>query len=103
MMWGFGHGLGLLLPFLLLGKIFWLVILGLLIWGMIRLLSTRSRHLYMPPTYTHVPPTYTPGMPPSQPSAMEILRQRYARGEIDTATYESMRERLENSGGPGPQ
>jgi Short C-terminal domain len=57
----------------------------------------------MPPTYTHVPPTYTPGMPPSQPSAMEILRQRYARGEIDTATYESMRERLENSGGPGPQ
>jgi putative membrane protein len=91
------------LPFLFLGRIFWLVILGLLIWGMIRLLSTRSRHLHMSPTYTPVPPTFTPGMPPSQPSAMEILRQRYARGEIDTATYESMRERLENSGGPGPQ
>jgi putative membrane protein len=103
MMLGVGHGLGLLLPFLLLGRIFWLVVLGLLIWGMIRLLSTRSRHLHMSPTYTPVPPTFTPGMPPSQPSAMEILRQRYARGEIDTATYESMRERLENSGGPGPQ
>jgi hypothetical protein len=50
-----------------------------------------------------MPPVYTPGMPPSQPSAMEILRQRYARGEIDTATYESMRERLENSSSSGPQ
>jgi putative membrane protein len=96
MMWGFGHGLGILLPFLLLGKIFWLIILGLLVWGVMRWFSTRSRHL-------HMPPMYTPGMPPSQLSAMEILRRRYARGEIDTATYESMRERLENSGGPGPQ
>jgi putative membrane protein len=97
MMWGFGHGLGLFMPFLLLGRIFWIVILGLLIWGLIRWLSTRSRHVHMP--------YYTPGMPPAQPSAsaMEILRQRYARGEIDTATFESMRERLENSGGPGPQ
>ena len=96
MMLGFGHGLGLLLPFLFLGRIFGLVILGLLIWSIIHLLSTRSRHM-------HVPPFYPPGMPPTRPSAMEILRMRYARGEIDTATYESMRERLENSGGPGPQ
>lgn len=29
------------------------------------------------------------------PSAMEVLRRRYARGEIDTATFEQMRERLE--------
>jgi putative membrane protein len=96
MMWGFGHGMGLFMPFLLLGRIFWLVILALLIWGLIRLLTTRRRHM-------HMPPYYTPGMPPAQPSAMEILRRRYARGEIDTATFDSMRERLENSGGPGPQ
>jgi putative membrane protein len=97
MMWGFGHGLGLLLPFLLLGRIFWLVILGLLVWSLIRWLSARNRHTHMP--------FYTPWTPPTQPqpSALEILRQRYARGEIDTATYENMRERLENSGGPGPQ
>ncbi len=92
-MWGFGHGLGLFMPFLLLGRIFWIVILALLIWGLIRWLSTRSR-------YMHMPPFYTPGMPPVQPSAMDILRQRYARGEIDTATFENMRERLENPGSP---
>jgi putative membrane protein len=96
MLLGFGHGPGLLLPFLFLGRIFWLVILGLLIWSLIRWLSARNRHM-------HMPPFYTPWMPPSQQSAMDILRQRYARGEIDTATFESMRERLENSGGPGSQ
>src|SRR6516165_10660401 len=97
MMWGFGHGLGLFLPFLLLGKVFWIVFLVLLIWSLIRLF-TRRRHMYM-----HMPPYYTPGTPPAQPSALEILRQRYARGEIDAATYENMRERLENTGSPGPQ
>jgi putative membrane protein len=96
MMSGFGHGPGLLLPFLFLGRIFWLVILGLLIWSLIRWLSSRNRHM-------HMHPFYTPWMPPAQPSAMEILRLRYARGEIDTATFENMRERLENSSGPGPQ
>ncbi len=102
MMWGFGHGAGLLLPFLFMGRIFMLVLLGLLIWGLIRWFS-RGRHFYMPPRYNPVPPTYTPGTPPSQLSPMEILRQRYARGEIDAATFESMRERLENTGSPGPQ
>ncbi len=32
-----------------------------------------------------------------RPSALEILKQRYARGEIDTVTFENMRERLESS------
>ncbi len=31
------------------------------------------------------------------PSALEILRQRYASGEIDATTFEQMRERLEAS------
>ena len=103
MMLGFGHGLGLLVPFLFLGRIFMLVLLGLLIWGLIRWFSTRGRHYYMPPSYNTAPPTFTPGTPLSQLSAMEILRQRYARGEIDAATFDSMRERLENTGSTGPQ
>lgn len=32
--------------------------------------------------------------------AMEILRRRYARGEIDATTFEQMRERLERTGRP---
>ena len=36
--------------------------------------------------------------PPSEnPPALEILRQRYAAGEIDAVTFEQMRERLEAS------
>ena len=98
MVWGFGHGLWLLLPFLLFGKIFWLIILGLLVWSAIRLFSARNRHIYTYNPWT--PPAQNPGTPPAQPSALEILRQRYARGEIDTATYEQMRERLENPSEP---
>lgn len=29
-----------------------------------------------------------------EPPALEVLQQRYARGDIDTATFENMRERL---------
>jgi putative membrane protein len=45
-------------------------------------------------------PFYTPGTLFTQPSALEILRQRYARGEIDATTYQQMRERLEASSRP---
>jgi hypothetical protein len=34
------------------------------------------------------------GQTSTGPSALEILRQRYAAGEIDTYTFEQMRERL---------
>ncbi len=35
------------------------------------------------------------------PSAMEILRQRYARGQIDAATFDEMRARLEEGADVG--
>ena len=38
--------------------------------------------------------------PPFEPNALEILRRRYARGEIDGATFDQMRERLGHSGLP---
>jgi uncharacterized membrane protein len=90
MMLGFGHGLLFLLPLLFLAKFFWIVILALFIGFMIRRFSFRHAHRY----------AYTYGTPSAQPSALDILRQRYARGEIDAVTFDQMRERLEATSGP---
>jgi len=98
MFWGF-LGLWLLLPLLLFSRLFWIVILALLIGALIRGLRWRNRPLAF---YRHAP-FYTPGVPPLQPSAMELLRRRYARGEIDAVTFDQMRERLESSRGASQQ
>jgi putative membrane protein len=89
MMWGYDFGWG----GMLLMSIFWIALLVVLAWALIRWINGR--------TTTPVPP-YT-GVPPTGPSALEILRQRYARGELDTATFEQMRERLEAASPPGYQ
>jgi len=109
------HGGFFLAPLFLFGQFFWFVVLALLIAALVRLFSRRRRWWYYnrPPFYTpgmgpgvpH-PGTPHPGVPPvqpTQPSAMEILRQRYARGEIDAATFDQMRERLEASSKPDQQ
>lgn len=92
-------------PFLLfafLGKLIPLLLLGLVIWAIIRA-TTRSgapwaRVQWGAPPHTNSVPPVPPYSPPTeQPSALEILRQRYARGEIDGATFDQMRERLEAS------
>jgi putative membrane protein len=79
MMWGYGTtytwGGTLLMIFSML---FWFAFLGALIWGLVHWLSGRS----------------TPSTMPGSPSALEVLRQRYARGEIDDATFERMRRQL---------
>ena len=88
MMWGYGFSWGGM--FLMsLGMVLWIALLVVLVWALIRWLNRR--------TTSSVPPVTTAsagGLP-----AIEILRQRYARGEIDTATFEQMRERLEASEG----
>lgn len=68
--------------FMGLGGLIWIVLLGLAIWGLVRLLSNRT-------------PAASPLVSATGLSGMEILRQRYARGEIDEATFAQMRERLE--------
>jgi putative membrane protein len=82
MMRGYGFDWGWLM--LSFGTVLWMALLAVLVWALIRWLSSK--------TSTSTPMTMR--MPPSGPSAEEILRQRYARGEIDTATFEQMRERL---------
>ncbi len=91
MMWGYGFGWGWLM--MSLGTILWIAILVVLVWALIRWLNTRTR--------TQAPPPSS-GVQ-SGPTALEIVQQRYARGEIDTATYEQIRERLEASTMREPQ
>ena len=89
-------GFGGLIP--LIGSIIWIVLLAMLAWALIRWLTEKNT----PPMfwYRTAPP---PPPPMYQPSALEILRQRYARGEIDEATFQQMQERLEASTPPGQQ
>ena len=71
----------------------WLGLLGLLIWGIVRLFSARPR------AGTQAGTPLQPYGPTTgaSPSAVEIVRQRYARGEIDEATFQQMLERLQAS------
>jgi uncharacterized membrane protein len=82
MHWGFG--------FWPLFPLLWIGMIVFLCWGASRLFGWRDRHR----------PFYVPGEAAFEPNALEILRRRYARGEIDATTFEQMRERLESSGRP---
>ena len=85
MMWGYGFSWGGML-LMLLSSVIWIALLAVVAWAIIRWVNGKM---------TNATPfsTSTPG----DPSALGILRQRYARGEIDAATFEQMRERLEPS------
>jgi putative membrane protein len=86
MMWGYGYTWSMML-WMVFWNLLWLVLLGLAVWALIRWLVR----------------TFSQGKDQSsllgEPSAGEILRRRYARGEIDAVTFEQMRERLDASAG----
>ena len=66
--------------------IFWIVIIALAVWVLGRLFpGVASASSPQPPVRHSVPPQ----------SALEIARQRYARGEISKAEYEEIRRDLE--------
>lgn len=75
---------------LVLSGLFWAGLIALIIWA---IASIGRRQAY-------VMPPQTPSMQP-MPSALDILSNRYARGEIDAATYEEMRQRI--IGGTPPE
>lgn len=88
MHWGIVHVFWLL-------PLFWLIVMALFIGGAARWFSGRGGHLH-----SYYPGTPHSNTPPTRLSALEILRQRYARGEIDEITFNQMRERLQGSDGP---
>ncbi len=82
MMYGYGYGWGGVL-IMALSVLFWVALIALVIWAFTRWQGDRASSSSV-----------------ARPSAAEILRQRYARGEIDTATYEEMRRHLEPADEP---
>jgi uncharacterized membrane protein len=60
----------------------WFVILSLLAWGVARWIIGAGRDT-------------APQVVAQRVSPLEILEQRYARGEIDAATFQRMRAELE--------
>lgn len=73
MMYGFGGwGMGL---GMLWGGLLWLVVIGLLVWAVIAFTSSARRH-------------------PTGDEPLEILKRRFARGEITEAEFEQARRRL---------
>jgi len=67
-----------------LAILFWIALMIGLAWAILSLLTPAIR-----PMLSDIF-----GAKSTNISALEILRRRYAAGEIDTATFEQMRERL---------
>jgi putative membrane protein len=65
--------------FMGLGMLFWLVILGLLIWLIVRVAGSSRAHS---------------DSTAWRESAVDILKKRYARGEISKAQFEEMKKDL---------
>jgi putative membrane protein len=81
MMWGYNMtGMGW---WMIISSLIWFGLIAVAVWAFARWASRPSQ-----PTASSA----SPG-----PSATEILRQRFARGEIDNDTFERMRQQLEAS------
>jgi putative membrane protein len=63
----------------------WLLLAAVAVWALVRWLNRPPRSATPPPN------------PPEELSALDTLKQRYARGELDTATFEPLRAHLDPS------
>ena len=68
----------------------WLGLVALVVWAIMRSLNRQATAYRL----------HEWRIRSDEPSALEILNRRYARGEIDATTYEQMRERLEGARTP---
>ncbi|HEY7975470.1 MAG TPA: SHOCT domain-containing protein [Ktedonobacterales bacterium] len=76
------------LAFMGLSLLFWVGLISLLAWALMRWVLPRLRA--MPAMAAMSGGAFQP----AQPSAVETLRHRYALGEIDAPTFEQMVERI---------
>ena len=77
--WDDGTPWGMVIAMIVLA----VLVVGLIVWAIV-FASRKSA----------APAAAVPAAPASGPSARELLDQRYARGEIDTADYEERRSKL---------
>ena len=61
--------------------LFWITVAALIVWALVRLATRSSRETGK-------------GHTTAQPTATDILKARYARGEIDSATFRDMMAQL---------
>lgn len=75
--------------------LFWLVLLGVIVWLVVRLATSGTRVPPQPPAAPSTPPPAAPAAGPSgTAAALEILDRRLAQGEIDVETYRATRDAL---------
>lgn len=79
MMWGYYYpGMSW---WMVVSDLLWIALIGVAVWALVRFLARRTG-------------ARDGGQLPTGPSAEELLRQRYARGEIDAATFQQMQAEL---------
>ncbi len=85
MMWNYGYGFNwFTMSLMAIGMILFILLLVVLAWAIIRKLGDKATRTMLTPTRESSP-------------TMEVLRQRYAHGEIDSDTFNRMRTELEGT------
>ena len=64
------------------GWVFWVAIIALIIYLVVNQ-GNKNRHVHLPPSYPH------------QDSPIDILKRRYAKGEITKEQFDQMKKDLE--------
>ena len=70
---------------MILSMIIWIIVLGLIIYGIVLLVTKQGTKKENSSTFEK-----------QEDSAMEILKERFARGEIDEEEFEKRKEFLRN-------